>query len=90
MVKLGGYPLTDLTYAALLHQLTRQPTQPNPPGIKTDIQAYFASPPADVVSREPASVWIQVQADLIVLAAMPTSNEPEPYPTYGDGLEASE
>jgi hypothetical protein len=90
VVKLGGYPLTDLTYEALLHRLTRQPSQHIPPGIKADIQAYFADPPADIVSREPASVWTQVQADLIVLAAMPTSDELQPYPTYGDGLEASQ
>jgi hypothetical protein len=89
VVKLGGYPLTDLTYAALLHELTRQPSQPIPPGIKSDIQAYFANPPADVVSHEPPQLWAQVQADLIVLATMPTSNEPEPYPTYGDHLETS-
>jgi hypothetical protein len=90
VVELGGYPLTDLTYAALLHQLTRQPTKPIPPGIKRDVLAYFANPPAAVVQREPAPLWTQVQADLIVLATMPTSNEPEPYPTYGDDLETSE
>jgi hypothetical protein len=87
VVQLGGYPLTDLTYAALLHELTRHPTQPIPPGIKTDILTYFANPPAEVVRREPRGMWAQVQADLIVLATMPTSNEPEPYPTYGDDLE---
>jgi len=90
VVKLGGYPLTDTTYAALLHQLVRQPQQPIPPGIKADIQAFYANPPADVVNREPAPVWAQVQTDLVVLATMPTSNEPEPCPTYGDGIAASE
>jgi hypothetical protein len=89
VVQLGGYPLTDVTYAALLHQLTRQPSQPIPPGIKSDIQAYFANPPADVVLREPPQLWTQVQADLIVLATMATSNAPEPYPTFGDSLETS-
>src|ERR1035438_6348337 len=47
---------------------------------KRDVLAYFANPPADVVQGEPAQLWAQVQADLIVLATMPTSNEPEPYP----------
>jgi len=89
VVQLGGYPLTDLTYAALLHQLTRLPSQPIPPGIKRDVLTYFANPPADVVSREPAQLWTQIQADLIVLATMPTTTEPEPYPTYGDDLETS-
>lgn len=89
VVQLGGYPLTDLTYAALLHQLTRQPSQPIPPGIKADVLAYFANPPADIVSHEPPQLWAKVQADLIVLAAMPTSSEPEPYPTFGDNLKNS-
>jgi hypothetical protein len=90
VVKLGAYSLTDLTYARLLHKLTRQPSQPIPPGIKRDVLAYFANPPSDVVSREPAPMWAEVQADLIVLTNMPTSNEPEPYPTYGDDLNTSE
>jgi len=89
VVKLGGYSLTDLTYASLLHQLTRQPGQPIPPGIKTEVQTYFANPPAEVVEHEPAQLWAQVQADLVVLATMPTSNEPEPYPTYGEGLNTA-
>jgi hypothetical protein len=89
VVKLGGYPLTDLTFAALLHKLTRQPGQPIPPGIKSDVQAYFANPPADVVRHEPPQLWTQVQADLIVLATMPTSDEPEPYPTYGEDIGSS-
>ena len=90
VVKLGGYPLTDTTYTMLLHQLVRQPQQPIPPGIKTDIQAFYANPPANVVDHEPPQLWAQVQADLLVLAAMPTSTEPEPYPIYGDGVAASE
>ncbi len=90
VVQLGGYPLTDVTYATLLHQLTRHPSQPIPPGIKQDVLAYFANPPADVVSLEPPRLWAQVQTDLIVLATIPTSNEPQPYPTYGDNLNASE
>jgi hypothetical protein len=90
VVQLGGYPLTDLTYAALLHQLTRQPSQPIPPGIKRDVLLYFANPPAIVVDHESPQLWAQVQADLIVLAAMPTSTEPEPYPTFGDDLVTPE
>ncbi len=43
VVQPGGYSLTDSTYADLLHRLTRQPTQPIPPGIKQDIQAYYAT-----------------------------------------------
>ncbi len=89
VVQLGGYPLTDLTYATLLHRLTRQPSKPIPPGIKRDVLAYFANPSADIVSRQPAKLWAQVQADLVILATMSTSTESEPYPTYGDYLETS-
>ena len=42
VVQPGGYPLTDSTYADLLHRLTHRPTQPIPSGIKLDIQAYYA------------------------------------------------
>jgi hypothetical protein len=31
-----------------------------------------------------------VQADLATLASMPTSSEPEPYPTYGEEVADSE
>jgi hypothetical protein len=64
VVRPGGYSLTDATYALLLHRIAQQPNQPIPPGIKRDIEAYYA--------------------DLATLANMPTSTEPEPYPTYGD------
>ena len=88
MVQPGGYSLTDSTYADLLHRLTRAPAQPIPPGIKQDIQAYYADPAAPITTKKNASAWAQVQADLATLAAMPTSTEPEPYPTYGDDPDA--
>ena len=84
VVQPGGYSLTDSTYADLLHRLTRAPAQPIPPGIKRDIQAYYADPSAPITTKKNASAWAQVQADLATLAAMPTSTEPEPYPTYGN------
>ena len=84
VVKPGGYSLTDSTYAALLHQITRQPTQPIPPGIKESIQSYYADPDAPITTKKDPARWAEVQADLITLAAMPTSTEPEPFPTYGD------
>jgi hypothetical protein len=89
VVQPGGYPLTDSTYANLLHRLTRQPTQPIPPGIKRDIQAYYADPNAPIMTKKDPAQWAQVQADLATLAAMPTSTEPQPYPTYGDEAAAS-
>ncbi len=84
VVQPGGYPLTDSTYASLLHRLTRRPTQPIPPGIKQDIQAYYANPNAPITTKQKPAQWAQVQADLATLATMPTSTEPLPYPTYGD------
>ena len=84
VVKPGGYSLTDSTYADLLHRLTRSPAQPIPPGIKEDIQAYYANPASPITTKKNPAAWEQVQADLITLAAMPTSTDPEPYPTYGD------
>jgi len=84
VVQPGGYPLTDSTYADLLHRLTRTPAQPIPPGIKEDIQIYYADPASPITTKKDPSAWAQVQADLATLAAMPTSTAPEPYPTYGD------
>ena len=89
VVQPGGYSLTDSTYANLLHRLTRQPARPIPPGIKQDIQAYYADPNAPITTKQDPAQWAQVQADLATLAAMPTSTEPQPYPTYGDEAAAS-
>jgi hypothetical protein len=85
-VKPGGYPLTDTTYAKLLGRLTRDSKQPIPPGIKEDVQAYYADPNAPIVTRKDSSKWAKVQDELKTLATMPTSAEAAPYPTYGKGL----
>jgi hypothetical protein len=90
VVQPGGYPLTDSTYAGLLHHLTQEPDQKIPPGIKIDIQAYYANPNLPITTEKNAAAWAQVQADLVKLAGMPTSNEPEPYPTYGDDVASTE
>jgi hypothetical protein len=82
VVQPGGYRLTDSTYADLLHRLTRTPQQPVPPGVVRDIQAYYADPNAPITTKRNPKRWAEVQADLKTLAAMPTSREPEPYPTY--------
>ncbi len=84
VVKPGGYSLTDETYADLLHRLTRKPDQPIPPGIKSDVEAYYADPNAPIVTKQHHDQWERVQADLKILAAMPTSAEPTPYPTFGE------
>jgi hypothetical protein len=84
VVKPGGYRLTDQTYAELLHRLTLHPDQPVPPGIKSDVQAYYSDANAPITTKQNRDAWAQVQADLNTLAAIPTSTEPAPYPTYGE------
>jgi hypothetical protein len=79
----GGYSLTDLTFASLLRQLARRPADPIPPGIKRDIEDYYANPTASNTLRQDPRKWAQVQEDLSTLSKMPVSTEPEPYPTYG-------
>jgi hypothetical protein len=90
VVQPGGYSLTDSTYADLLHRITRLPTQPIPPGIKEEIQAFYANPASPITTKKNPSRWAQVQADLVTLAGMPTSTEPEPYPTYGDDADSTQ
>jgi len=84
VVEPGGYPLTDSTFAHLLHGLTREPTTPIPPGIKEEIQAYYANLDLPITTKKDPQVWAQVLADLETLKTMPTSTAPVPYPTYGD------
>ena len=90
VVQPGGYPLTDSTYADLLHQITNDPKQQIPPGIKAEIQAYYANADSPITTKKDEAAWKQVQTDLATLATMATSNEPEPYPTYGDEVPDSE
>jgi Zinc dependent phospholipase C len=84
VVKPGGYSLTDQTYAELLHRLAKKPTRPIPPGIKSDVEAYYADPDAPITTKNDHDAWERVQADLKTLAAMPASAAPVPYPTYNE------
>lgn len=86
----GGYPLTDSTYAHLLHRLTRHPLEPIPPGIKDDILAYYAHPDLPIATKKNPGQWAQVRADLVTLNHMPTSTAPAPYPTYGENEEGAQ
>lgn len=85
VIQPGGYSLTDQTFAKLLHRLAHNPKQPIPPGIRLEIQAYYADPNAPIETKRNAKRWAQVQADLKTLASMPTSPELPPYPTYDSG-----
>ena len=82
VVRPGGYSLTDKTYTDLLHILASQPNLAIPPGIKEDIQAYFANPDAPITTKKAPQSWAQVQKDLVTLGAMPTSPVPEAISTY--------
>jgi hypothetical protein len=82
----GGYSLTDITYCTLLGRLTADPKQPIPPGIKEDILAYYNGKTDPKIPAKGTHGWDQAQDELKTLAAMPTSTEPAPYPTYGEGL----
>jgi len=81
----AGYRLTDDTYATLLHRLTLTPTTPIPPGIKRDILAYYTNLDLPFATKKDPEAWADVQKNLITLNSMPTSTDPTPYPTYGNG-----
>ncbi len=85
-VQPGGYPLTDSTYAGLLHRLAATPATPIPPGIKQDILAYYSDPDAPITTRRHPDQWAVVQHDLATLATIPTSNELDPFTTYSTDL----
>jgi hypothetical protein len=82
----GGYSLTDITYFTLLDRLTADPKQPIPPGIKEDVLAYYNGKTDPKIPAKGTHGWVQAQDELKTLAAMPTSTEAAPYPTYGEGL----
>jgi len=83
VVRAGSYLLTDSTYADLLHKLAQNPTQPIPPGIKEDIQAYYSNLDLPITTKQHPDQWKQVLADLNTLSTMPTSTRPAPFATYG-------
>lgn len=77
-VKPGGYPLTDDTYAQLLHTLTRTPMRPIPFSLKRNILAYYSDPDAPITTKRNRKKWAAVQTQLKIIAAMPTSEDPSP------------
>ena len=80
VVKPGGYPLTDKTYAKLLAELTRNPTRPIPIQLKHDIQGYYADPLAPITTKKDPKQWAAVQANLKTLDTMKTLGEMDPIP----------
>jgi hypothetical protein len=88
-VRPAGYSLTDSTYATLLHRIALAPSHPIPPGIKRDILAYYADPGLPFATKKDPGRWAMVLADLQTLQTIPTSTEPDPYPTYDASPAAS-
>ena len=80
----SGYRLTDDTYADLLHRLTEHPDVPVPPGVKAEVLLYYADPSLPFETKKHPELWAAAQQNLITLKAMPTSTDPDPFPTYGD------
>lgn len=89
-VKPSGYRLTDTTYADLLHRLVAHPAQPIPPGVKEDVLAYYSDLDLPFATKGKPQRWAELKADLTTLRTVPTSNEPQPYPTYGEDNETPE
>ena len=75
-VRPGGYRLTDDTYAKLLHRLVEDPHHTIPPGLKADIQNYYADPKAPIRTKKNPTQWARVQSELETLQTMPVSNQP--------------
>ena len=80
-VQPGQYRLTDETYARLLDRLVADPKHSVPPGLKADIQHYYADPSAPIATKRNPSKWAQVQANLQTLQTMPVNKTPVPTET---------
>ena len=78
VVKPGGYPLTDKTYATLLAMITKHPDKVVPNQLKHDLIAYYADPEAPIITKKDPEKWAQVQANLKTLETMKTIGELDP------------
>lgn len=73
----GAYALTDRTYARLLHRIVDEKEKhPVPPGLKQDIQDYYAVPDAPITTKRDHDAWARVQQDLATLRATPARDVP--------------
>jgi hypothetical protein len=80
VVKPGGYPLADRTYAKLLDMITQHPDKVVPNQLKHDLLAYYADPKAPIITKKNPKKWAQVQENLKTLEAMKTIGELDPLP----------
>ncbi len=80
VVKPGGYPLTDKTYATLLDMITKHPDKVVPNQLRHDLLAYYADPQAPIITKKDPEKWPKVQENLKTLEAMKTIGELDPLP----------
>jgi hypothetical protein len=80
VVKPGGYPLADRTYAKLLDMITQHPDKVVPNQLKHDLLAYYANPEAPIITKKDPKKWAQVQENLKTLETMKTIGELDPLP----------
>ena len=80
VVKPGGYPLADRTYAELLAMITKSPDKVVPNQLKHDLLGYYADPQAPIFTKNDPKKWAQVQANLKTLETMKTIGELDPLP----------
>jgi ubiquinone/menaquinone biosynthesis C-methylase UbiE len=80
VVKPGGYPLTDKTYAKLLDMITKTPDKVVPNQLKHDLLAYYADPQAPIITKKNPKKWARVQENLKTLETMKTIGELDPLP----------
>ncbi|HWZ00696.1 MAG TPA: zinc dependent phospholipase C family protein, partial [Edaphobacter sp.] len=80
VVKPGGYPLTDKTYAKLLDMITKHPDKVVPNQLKHDLLGYYADPQAPIITKKDPGKWAQVQENLKTLETMKTIGELDPLP----------
>jgi hypothetical protein len=78
VVKPGGYPLTDKTYAKLLDMITQHPEKVIPNQLKHDLMGYYADPEAPIITKKDPQKWERVQANLKTLETMKTIGELDP------------
>ncbi|SNS82605.1 Zinc dependent phospholipase C [Granulicella rosea] len=72
----GGYRLTDETYCRLLDTIAKNQGHTVPSGLREDMLAFYANPDAPIATKKHAKQWARVQAELVVLRAMPVVAEP--------------
>ncbi len=85
IVKPGGYPLTDVTYARLVKVLTSDPNRVLPRGLKENILEYYADPSSPICTKKNPKEWAATQKGLMALSSMTATvdrgladGEPEP------------